>query len=421
MEKYREVRNQAQDSLRNDAARNATELAVNKRSAMLRPRDNGFIAEAKEKYLPNSIVFSAFNVFSFENKSGSTNPFLARYDESDWSFIAALIVSFVSLLFTFDAVSGEKETKTLSLALSNSVSRGTLLWGKYLSAVLSVLMIVFPGLLVSLLLILLSGSGSWSPALAGEAAAFLVLTGLLAATMAAFGLLCSVTTRNSNVSLLLALSIWLLFAVIIPNSSSFLAKNVHPIEKAEAVQARVGAALDDLSKNAPPGSWMMQSNNPSLPQHELRANLQRKRLAAQKAIQDAYSRDKFRQFERTRRMTAVSPITSFEYLIEAVVGGGYPRFRKVWDDLHIFQTQFEAYFKAVDARDPKSPHWYNPLENVSTTRLKAPFEEIPQFTEKTMTFADRVRPAVFYLLITVLTACLAYFLSFLLFVRYDVR
>ena len=97
--------------------------------------------------------------------------------------------------------------------------------------------------------------------------------------MAAFGLLCSVLARNSNVSLLLGLSVWLLFAVVIPNSSGFLAKKLYPIAKAEAVGERVNRVYDDLTKAAPPGSWMQDSSNPFLPQHELRANLQRKRLA----------------------------------------------------------------------------------------------------------------------------------------------
>ncbi|MCK7541195.1 MAG: hypothetical protein MZV63_65070 [Marinilabiliales bacterium] len=120
------------------------------------------------------------------------------------------------------------------------------------------------------------------------------------------------------------------------------------------------AAFDDLNKNAPPGSWMMNSGNPFLPQHELRANLQTKRLAAEKGIRDAYYRAMFRQFERTRLVTALSPVSLYEYLTEAVAGGGYPRFRKAWTDMHVYQEQFLSFFKALDAGDTASPHWFNP-------------------------------------------------------------
>ncbi len=418
--KDREARGIATRVLEEDAA-NATRLAVRHRSYDFRPRDNAFLADAKEKYLPNSIEYSAWNVFGFQNKSGSANPFLARYDELSWVFAAALLVSFISLLFTFDAVSGEKETKTLSLALANPVSRGTLLFGKYASAVLSVMAAVLPGVLVSLLILIISGIIGWSWTLGAEVAAFLLAAGLLAASMAAFGLLCSVLARNSNVSLLLGLSVWLLFAVVIPNSSGFLAKKLYPIAKAEAVGERVNRVYDDLTKAAPPGSWMSDSSNPFLPQHELRANLQRKRLQALKSIRDDYFRTMFRQYERTRRLTALSPVAAFEYLAESISGGGYPRFRRAWEDIHVFQGQFQAFFTSFDAADPKSPHWYNPNEDVSTTRQKVSVDIVPRFSERPMALADRLAPALPHLGVLAASAGLIFLLSFFLFVRYDVR
>lgn len=421
LEKYRATRSEYLETMRTLAAQNATALAVRRQTFTLRPRGTAFISDAKERYLPNAIVYSAWNVFSFQNRSGSANPFLQKFDELSWSYITALIVSFVALLFTFDAVAGEKESKTLALSLANPVSRGTLLAGKLASALLSVMAIVLSGVLISLLIVVALGPEGISAALAGEVLGYLAVAGLLAATFAAFGLLASVVARNANVSLLLALAFWLVFAVVIPNSSTFVAKTFFPIERAETVQKNVTAAFDDLSKNAPPGSWMMNSGNPFLPQHELRANLQMKRLLAEKGIRDAYFRDMFRQFERTRLATALSPVSLFEYQTEAVTGGGYLRFRKAWADMHVYQEQFLNFFKTFDAADKDSPHWYNPNEDVSTTRKPVAFEKVPQFEERAMTFADRVAPALKYLVINVFLLSSVYFLAFVLFVRYDVR
>jgi ABC-type transport system involved in multi-copper enzyme maturation permease subunit len=421
LEKYRATRSEYLETMRARAAENATVLAVRRQTFTLRPRGTAFISDAKERYLPNAIVYSAWNVFSFQNRSGSTNPFLQKFDELSWSYITALIVSFVALLFTFDAVAGEKESKTLALSLANPVSRGTLLAGKLASAVLSVMAIVLAGVLVSLLIMVALGPEGISAALAGEVLGYLAVAGLLAATFASFGLLASVVARNANVSLLLALAFWLVFAVVIPNSSTFVAKTLYPIERAETVQKNVAAAFDDLNKNAPPGSWMMNSGDPFLPQHELRANLQMKRLLAEKGIRDAYYQSMFRQFERTRVATALSPVSLFEYLTEAVTGGGYLRFRKAWADLHVYQEQFLNFFKTFDAADKDSPHWDNPNEDVSTTRKPVAFEKVPQFAERTMTFADRVAPALKYLIINVFLLSAVYFLAFVLFVRYDVR
>jgi hypothetical protein len=281
--------------------------------------------------------------------------------------------------------------------------------------------IVLAGALTSLIVVLVLGPGGVPPALVWEVLGFLAVAALLAATFATFGLLSSVVAPSSNVSLLLALSFWLAFAVVVPNSSTFVAKNFFPIPSAESVQKNISAAFDDLNKNAPPGSWSMNTDNPFLPLHELRANLQTKRLQAEKGIRDAYYRAMFRQFERTRLVTALSPVTLFEYLTEAVAGGGYPRFRKAWDDMHVYQGQFLDFFKALDATDKDSPHWYNPNENVSTTRKPIAFENVPQFEEKPMSLADRVAPALRYLVINIFTASAVFFLTFVLFVRYDVR
>jgi len=360
-------------------------------------------------------------VFGVRSTNESANPLLAKYDELTWAFVAALLVSFVALLFTFDAVSGEKETKTLALELANPVPRAALLGGKFVSAVASVTAIMMVGAVVSLLLLIATSAIGMSGGVAAEAAAFVGAAALLAAVMAAFGLLCSVMAKRSNVSLLLALCVWLLFAVVIPNSSGFVAKTVYPIEKAEAVQKRVDKAFDDLDKAAPPGSWMSQSNNLFLPQHELRANLQRKRMAAEKAIRDDYFRTMFRQFERTRSLTAVSPAASFGYLAEALVGGGYARFRRIWDDIRIYQGQLSQWFVALDARDPKSPHWYNPSEDVSTTREKVSFDIVPQFTERPMSAGERARTALPYAAIMAVMACLAYGAAYGRFIKYDVR
>ena len=421
LEKYRQTQGQFLETMRGLAEQSATELAVREQTYSLKPRANAFISDAKEKYLPNAIVFSAWNVFSFQNKSGTANPFLQRYDELSWAFIAALIVSFMGLLFTFDAVSGEKEAKTLALCLANPVSRATLLVGKLASAVLSVMAIVVAGTLTGFIIVLVLGPGGLSPALLGEVLGFLAVTALLASTFAAFGLLASVVAPSSNVSLLLALAFWLAFAVIVPNSSTFVAKRFYPIESSETIQKNVTAAFDDLNKSAPPGSWSMNTGNPFLPLHELRANLQMKRLQAEKGIREAYYRTMFRQFERTRLVTALSPVSTFEYLAEAVTGGGYLRFRKAWRDMHVYQGQLLNFFKALDAADKDSPHWYNPNENVSTTRKPVAFEKIPQFEESPLTLADRLGPALKYLIINIFTATAVFFLTFILFVRFDVR
>ncbi|MCK4966628.1 ABC transporter permease subunit, partial [bacterium] len=381
----------------------------------------GFIADCKEKYLPNTFIHSAYNVFGFEISSSSVNPLLNKFQELNWSFIISLIVSFVVLLLTFDTISGEKEAGTLSATLSNSISRGMLLLGKYVSVILSVMIMILTGVLISIIILLISHLVTFSIGVLTEILSFAAVSFLFVSLIAAVGILSSVIVRSSNVSLLISLVFWLIFIVVIPNSSIFLAKNVFTIEKSDTVNKRISEAKADINRNAPPGSWSSNSSNPFYPRHELRAANQTNLMNAEKRIQNEYYSDMFRQFEKTRMLTMVSPVCLYEYMNEAVVGGGYFRLRKVWSDLHNFQPMFLQFFKDKDANDPDSPHWYNPYEDYSTTRKPVSFEEVPLSEEKRMSFADRFSAGWRYLLITAFYALLIFFLTFVLFVRYDVR
>jgi hypothetical protein len=144
-------------------------------------------------------------------------------------------------------------------------------------------------------------------------------------------------------------------------------------------------------------------------------------MQAEKAIRDSYYRDMFLQFERTRLIVALSPISDFEYFSEADVGGGYLRFRKICESFHVYQGQFLTFFQTLDARDPKSPHWYNPYENVSTTRKPVAFHDVPIFQEKPLSFADRLSSIIRYLLVNAILVAVIFYLTYVLFIRYDMR
>lgn len=407
--------------LQEKAEENATLLAIYETGYLLKPRSNTFISDCKEKYFPNRFLYTAFYVLEFDQHQGSVNPFLNNFQELNWSFITTILISFVVLLFTFDGVSGEKELHTLAVTLSNPVSRSLLLLGKYLSAVFLTLLIALVGMLISLLIITLSQHVALTPAMLFEIGGFLTITSFFVFCMAGFGLLASVLVRKSNVSLLLAITFWLLFVVVIPNTAIFWANKLFPIEPADVVEARIEKTWRDIANSARQGTWDRHPQRPFFPHHEWRAQTQ---TAMWDAIMDqahAYYRDMFNQLERTRKFTLVSPVSLFEYMNESVVGGGYLRFQNVWDDLHGYQTQLLNFFRALDAQDPDSPHWFNPRENLSTTRKPISFDQVPIFEERQVTLVDRFSFLKNYLIVMIIYIGVIFFLTFVLFVRYDVR
>jgi len=407
--------------LKSKAESNLTSYAVEWRNYDLKPRATEFIDNSKENLLPNTIGGTAYYTFSFWVKSGKNNPYLSNFQDLNWAFIIAVLISFVVFLLSYDSISGEKGTKTLAIMLANSISRGTLLFGKYLATIVATILVLLPGMCVSLVIVLLSGIVVVNLTMIIEIAFFLLITVIFIANIAVFGLLASVVARSARVSLLISLALWILFVTIIPNTALFWSETLFPIEKNTVVEERIDKAKQELNDNAPPGSWSSSRSNPFRPEHELRADIQTKLADAELKIRNEHRQTMFQQFEKTRYFTLLSPISTFEYMSEAVLGGGYLRFRKNWGDIHSYQAQLLQFFKQKDAQDPDSPHWYNPWEDLSTTRKPCSFNEIPVYEEKPLSLAERFERLCIYLLVIVLYSAIVFFGTFVLFVRYDVR
>ena len=420
-DQYTKFENEYIEEMRMTANNNISNLAIRTQSYILKPLEGSFITDAKENYYPGKFNFSAYNVFGFDPIPGGTNPHLNVTPDLNWVFIISVIISFFVLVFTFDSISGEKELKTLALSFSNSLSRSTYLFGIYLSSIIISMLVIVPGICISLMILLVSGSIALTAEILIETTSFIVVTGIFIACIAAFGLLSSVITRSSRVSLLYALTFWIVFTVAIPNTALFWANTFFTIDPVETVDERISSTLDDIERSGVSGRWSASDGNPFLPNHEIRAEHQFNRMDAEKRIRDEYYQSMFHQFDQIRMITALSPIALYERLTETIVGGGYVRFRNVWDDLHIFQTQFLAWFKAKDATDPDSPHWYNPYEDYSTSKKPVNFEEVPLFEETPPSIGERLvyGGPPFVLLVTYTIVLFA--LSYVLFLRYDVR
>ena len=158
------------------AAQSLGELAVIGPGDMpKRPSPLKFCANGADEVIPRYVIMQEYGAASRSGRSGQfeayawKGPWTLRYplnsfDEGsatrrikiDWVFIG-MLMSFFAILFTFDAVAGERSSGTLSLMMSNTVSRGQVLLGKYLGAFLTLMVPLVIGILMNLLLVQLSG------------------------------------------------------------------------------------------------------------------------------------------------------------------------------------------------------------------------------------------------------------------------
>ena len=79
------------------------------------------------------------------------NPYLNLFSQIDLVSIFQVVLSLLALLFAYDAIAGDWESGTLRLVISHPVRRGAILFGKYIAAMICLLLPVLMSLLMVML------------------------------------------------------------------------------------------------------------------------------------------------------------------------------------------------------------------------------------------------------------------------------
>ncbi|MGB5138758.1 MAG: ABC transporter permease subunit, partial [Candidatus Zixiibacteriota bacterium] len=150
------------------------------------------------------------NMVKLRNSSYSDDPIFAVFRFVDFCFIVQVVLSLFAIMFTYDAVNGEREEGTLKLVFANSVPRARYIFAKCIGGWLGLVIPICLPILLSVLLVMLFdvpfGSDHW-----------LRLITLIIASIAYFsffiilGVLISSITKRSSVSFLLSLVAWIVF------------------------------------------------------------------------------------------------------------------------------------------------------------------------------------------------------------------
>ena len=171
------------------------------------------------------------------------NPFLASFLSIDFVDIAAIIFSLLALIFSYDALTREKEDGTLKLQMSYSLGRSTCLSGKILGILLTLLPILVFSFLLTVLLILFSRNVSFTAAEWGRIVLLFALSLLYLAVFVFVGLLVSSRSRTSVTSLVMCLFLWVLFVFLIPNGAASFAESFVHVDSRDNLD-RVLADID---------------------------------------------------------------------------------------------------------------------------------------------------------------------------------
>ncbi|MDR2038609.1 MAG: ABC transporter permease [Bacteroidales bacterium] len=418
--KYHELTNYQEHHLR-EVASNASKVATNQWSYQLPPRNSGFISDCGELNMPNTLLYNAFYTIGFDSNSTKSNPFILPSDRINWGFIILVLFSFLAVIFSFDVISGEREKRTLALCLSNPIKRSHILISKFLAINIMLVLLAFIGILLALSILIIAPSVNITGDTFLEIGLFLLFVIFFTGSMVAIGMLTSVICRYSHVSLLLSISFWLVFMIAIPNFSQTIGMNMYPIEKSSVMWTKIGEKRKEIEASFPDGKWTSNGGNPFIPQHKIRAEMMMAFAKNQADFLNEHRNEQFKQLEKIRLWTWISPLSVFEYGTEALLDGGYSRLKKNYDHLQSFKIQYQQWFKDLDAKDQDSPHWYNPYEDFSTTKKPVSYEEIPKYKESNVSIGERLTDTLKYLAILSAYMGIIFLVTIFRFERYDVR
>ncbi|MDD9975887.1 MAG: ABC transporter permease subunit [Candidatus Poribacteria bacterium] len=377
-----------------------------------RPSPLKFSANGADEVIPRYVIMQEYGTASRSGRSGEfeayawKGPWTLRYplnsfDEGsatrgikiDWVFIG-MLMSFFAILFTFDAVAGERSSGTLSLMMSNTVSRSQVLLGKSVGAFLTLMVPLVIGILMNLLVIQLSGSLSFD---SGTSLRILGMVGLLGLLISAFifvGLFFSSRVSNAITSLVWLLLTWVFLAFVFPNLLGIFVGNLNPIPSVDEVSLQREAQLKQISEQFQPwgayGPWDV-SGEPSSKLNEAPSteNPSATRqwatyFTTQKGIEtkslDEHIDRQFRQVQLARDLTQISPIATFQYAMEGLANTGIVSYMNFVKQARRYRQTFIDFIKTEDRSDPESLHIYPVKEGLSQKPVDP--DAVPVFEER---------------------------------------
>ncbi len=311
------------------------------------PSSLAFLAGEEDRQIPNIIVTSLHSLHSID-RTPKVGEIAGGALHIDWAQAVALLLSFAAGLLTYKSVSGELRDGTLTLLLSNPVSKATLLAAKYVAALIALAVSLVVGILAGIVVLRMMGTVALTPDDWMKILFFALISILFLSVFVSIGLACSVFSKSPVISAVTFLLVWTIVVFVLPNVGGIIANLTSSVHSP--------AHYKELA-DAIPSKY---SFRPGMDLREYGAI----EVQVQKAREDlliAYAYELLNQVTIGRNITRVSPASAYSYAAAEIAGLGTVRLRRFIDNVVRYRENlFEAVILA-DKGDPQSDHVYVPF------------------------------------------------------------
>ncbi len=168
------------------------------------------------------------------------NPLPLLFPPLDLLFIVTIIMSLLALLFSYDAVAGERQSGTLKLVVANSISRAQVLLAKVVGGTVSLLIPFVLALLISVLYVAVHPAIQWDRFAWAELALLTAAAITFITSFYLLGLMVSTFSKYSTIAILNCLFLWVLLILVIPNVCPYVSAEFYRIPSLREAEGRMG-------------------------------------------------------------------------------------------------------------------------------------------------------------------------------------
>lgn len=405
----------------------------------------------------------------------SENPFMNGFLTLDFVNILVILLSLLGIFFSYDLLCRERENGTLKLALSNSVSRSTYFLGKIVGIYITVLPILVVCFIIQLLII------GFSPkvGLSSDDYFRLLILFLMSIIYFSFfvflGAYISGKVKRPATSIIINLFVWCTLLFLIPNTVSYLGRNIVRIDDYGQLQNELNVLRNERAKKINEmrekvknegyemkgynycgggnvdGGYMICFTQKATMQYERRL----KELAAPFVedftnrmwpLQEDYLNQLLKQQRMVKYLSCISPGEIFKHLSGLLCKTGINRQLHFMEQARRYHDEFFTYYK--NKKIYASYKFFTPHDEAEipetgrdagimsrewekTSNRKSTFDfsslgyldtsDLPRFQYKELNVINGLEKEMI-LLGGILIACvLLFWFSYVCFIRYDVR
>ena len=346
----------------------------------------------------------------------------------DFLFLVGTVFSLLALLFTFDAVAGEREAGTLRITLANSLPRDIFLWSKLIGGYLVFVVPFLVSFLFGLLMLVWQGFPLGEPEIFPRVLSLTLISLLYIGVFFAIGTVISTYLDNSKTALIVAFTVWVFAVLITPRVGFIAAKFIAPTQTSQSVylektalRENFNAELKERKREIHQEFWKDRPQ-PSFEEQiagglemdkqvqPLEEEFRQKFKDSADEIDRRYKRDKARQEGVGETLSRITPTSSLIYLATNLTQTGKRK----------RNNYFQAGDRYYDALD--TDLFSKVLDHISMRTMRP--EDTVKITQppslEAITLGDTFRQSVVDVLLLCFFAVVLTTVAFLKFFRSDI-